>query len=377
MKSLSLVFTPKIFKEPRDYERDAKAFLEHYRPFCEGFDEVLLMFCVGNGEQMLLYPGPDAHGTEIAWARYSGYTFPYIGKERTIESSLRLSYSTVHDLVRILREIASDVGMPEVRIFDMIDPGTEFCESEFRQRRHPEVMWMDDPRREPQQGIRAWTWVDISARLRKDESKYAAFPNGIQEGLPFADFCVFQVGSYLEAMELDGVMLLNAYGTTGQWEPRFAQGWGAGIDRHKEQDILAFFRSLKLELGERKVYWWDTYWPVEYEWGAWSVNEECYSLMDYLQVCAHKVIIPAHIARENLKSKVELGHPRLMLTVDTADPWYRDAAWYEQKPSALEDGLALVGDFKAKIAGIQIFASTADGNPIPTDVLDRIRKACD
>lgn len=362
---LSVLVTPKIFKQPFNSDREINFFFEYYKELFELFDLLIIIFAVGNGEHILLYRGSKFLQDEVKWARYNSYINL---KERKVISNFKLTYALIKEIIKKFKS-----KYRNLRVFDTLDPGPEFCESEFREKRHPEVMWWDDIRNVHHRFF-DWCWVDVSAVLKKDTFTYSSFPQGIPEGIRFSDFLTSQLQDYLKDMDLDGIFLQNAYGTLGQWEPRYAKGWGEGFNSVRAKYILHFFQSLKQKLGKKEIFWWDTYWPKEYEYGAWSVPEEAYHYMDYLLLANHAVIIPPEIAKRNLESKLNLKHPKLILSIDLVDPWY-EYKTYEKYPYHFTGTLKILKEFKSKIDGIQIWLNDAWGNFVPREVLLKVFQA--
>jgi hypothetical protein len=356
--------TPKAvadFNQPRP---SVERLVAYYRPLIERAGRWIWIWATGNADHALSYPGPEGHDRTVPWARYSGYSKEF--RQRNAEGECvaenfcagpfwiiredTLSYRQIGAMVSQLRE-ATRAFCPEVKVIEYVDPGPEFCESPFKDEWHPEI-------------LTGWAGaIDVRAALRPDQRSYAAWPQGIPDGLPVRDFVAGQCRAYCDGLGFDGVYLGNQFGTREWWDPARAPGYSdeeAGL-------IERWFRTLKETLGpDRLVYWMDSYWEVAVEHDRWSVPLSAYRHMDGIVCSAWNVIIHSNEqVRRNVESKLALpDRPVIFFQVDHLDPWYRYNAIDYLRPRYLRN-VEMFHDFVARVDGLKFQANDEWGKPVP------------
>jgi hypothetical protein len=225
-RHLSVLVTPKIFRDFDHPLPDAQRFFAHYRELFARFDELRVILAVGNSDHILMYPGRDAWTAEFPWTRYSNYTINTEEKSRKYRSPLqrvvsdaRMDYALASALFNALRQAGRQAGFSNLGLLDLIDPGPEFCEAPFKSR-HPEIMDLNDPRN-PRHVVEDYGFLDFTTTVARDDARFAAYPNGIADGTPTREVVARQAGAYVRELELDGLWLQNALGAVRPWEPHF------------------------------------------------------------------------------------------------------------------------------------------------------------
>lgn len=355
--------TPKVVADFANPRPSLEKLIAYYRPLLECAGSWVWIWATGNADHTLTYPGAAAHAETAPWARYSAY-----GREIAAQGEGRcvldnfcagpfwviredtLSYGQIGEIIAILRELTLAV-CPRVRIIEYVDPGPEFCESPFKDSLHTEILT-------GQEGA-----IDIRARLQGDTRRYAAFPDGIPEGLPAPEFLAAQMVAYCDGLGVDGVYLGNQFGTREWWNPDGAHGYS---DEEAAQ-IDGFFHTLRAALGpERLLYWMDTYWETSVEHDRWSVPRSAYTRMDGIVCSAWNVIIQSNEqVRRNVESKLALpNRPTIFFQVDHLDPWYRYNAIDYLRPRYLKN-IEMFYDFVNRVDGLKFQANDEWGKPVP------------
>jgi hypothetical protein len=165
----------------------------------------------------------------------------------------------------------------------------------------------------------------VCSTLNADSSCYAAVPAGFPAGTNTGDFCIEQADAFTRDLGVDGLFLGNQFGLTGFWNPKNAPR----LTAERRDGIGRFFHGLRRAMGERLIYWMDTYWPVEDEIGAWGMSEANYTQFDAVMVSNFAVLTEAARMEQNVRSKIALrerlgARPDILFSVDFVDPWY----WY-------------------------------------------------
>jgi hypothetical protein len=249
-----------------------------------------------------------------------------------------------------------------VKVYDFFDQAKEFTETDFKTRRHPEC-YLQGPK---------LTGIDIRSRLKADDGVYAAYPAGIPEGTLSADFIIYQTERYLSDLGFDGVLLLNQVGTRGRWFLEKSPGYSP----EEAEAILQFFRNLKGRLGEKDLMWMDTYHTVEEEYAYWSVPRDAYNYMDCIGISQFCVLVDSRTALGNIRSKVELEHPKVLACVDYVDCWYgyKSYAAYStlsRRCLKLEEYLVR---YAGEVDGIWLMGHDEMGRYIPSYLLTRLNR---
>ncbi len=121
-----------------------------------------------------------------------------------------MTYEILKTIIELLKQTAeAELGL-ELTVGATFDPGPEFAYSQFKYKNHPEII-VDRYNSSIGETIAE---VNHAAKLRGDSARYAAFPQGIQEGTAFGTFLGKQAQSYLTALGFDYLWLSNGFGFT-------------------------------------------------------------------------------------------------------------------------------------------------------------------
>lgn len=347
-REVCLWLTPKIFASLADPTAGAEAFFDHYAAWAGRGDSLTVNFCAGNGDHVLAYRGLDGWDDTFDWARYNCYAGedvghhahnlnwlarvreggersfnPYSAGPMFVLSEETLDYRKLAGIYNALRVAAAARGIT-LTLLEYLEPGPEFCRSEWKTRLHPEgAQGEADAGGNIAQGV-----IDVTSSLRGDDRAYAAYPSGVTDGLSTGDFVAAQSAAFARDFGLDGIFLGNQFGLLGFWDPKNAPEPTA----ERRAGITGFFQKMRSEMGERLVYWMDSYWPADVEDSAWAMSPENYYLVDAIMVSNFAVLVERTQVAANLRSRYALRGdtvdgrpaPRVLYSFDFVDPWY----WY-------------------------------------------------
>lgn len=181
------------------------------------------MLWVGDGSELLDYDGNmDA---PFEWCRFLGTAnLPLLDAEEPLETSLHkrkqaymknaptMTYGILKQIIFCLKE-EGQKAFPDalIRVGETFDIGPEFAISDFKYRRHPEIC--------SGATISRFGIIDSTACLAGDSRSYAAFPDGIPDGLPFGSFLGMQAEVFLKDMGFDYLWLSNGLGfSANPWD---------------------------------------------------------------------------------------------------------------------------------------------------------------
>ncbi|MBO4217419.1 MAG: hypothetical protein J5940_05715, partial [Clostridia bacterium] len=187
-----------------------------WRPLLKGREEISLLLWTGDGSELLDYDGNE--DGEFEWGCYIGTAnLPLAAEEDDPAVSLhekkryyiddppKMTYGILKSIVGIIREEGKN-HFPDakIRIGSIFDIGPEFAVSDFKYARHTEICSGAE--------IDKLRFVDSTALLNADRRAYAAYPEGIPQGLPFATFLGAQTKAFFADMGLDYIWLSNGLG---------------------------------------------------------------------------------------------------------------------------------------------------------------------
>ncbi|MDP9793010.1 hypothetical protein J2S43_001522 [Catenuloplanes nepalensis] len=375
-REVCLWVTPKIFDDLTDPAPAVEAFLDHHADWLRD-RPVTIVFATSNGDHILCWAGD--RGARFDWARYNCFADgvpprahnldwlrrvrdggersynPYSAGPAMILSEQPMDYATLAGCYRAFRDGAARRAI-DLTLLEYLEPGPEFCRSEWKTRLHPEAAAGGaDAGGHVVPGI-----IDVTLPLAADTRPYAAYPRGVPEGLPAGDFVAAQAGAYTADLGLDGVLLGNQFGLLGFWDPRHAPpvtaDRTAGIDR--------FFARMRAAMGDRRVYWMDTYWRAEIERTAWGMPDTAYRTLDAVLVSTFAVLVERTEIVPNLRSKAALDGPRVLLGLDFVDPWYWYRTYLDDRRTYLYQREVLA-EHAALVDGVSFFANDTFGHFVP------------
>lgn len=197
----------------------ARAALRQWRPLADRASQVSVLLWTSDGSELLDWSGDFADTFE--WACWCGCANhhprpenPTPRQRRNVhqfpvrvfpgEIAAPLPYAWLRDAVAAIRAAARDELGREIRVGTTFDNGPEFAISDFKYRRHREVMLGET--------IFPGSFLVCSASLHADARRYAAFPDGIPEGLSVGAFLGAQYRAFARDFGIDYIWLSNGMG---------------------------------------------------------------------------------------------------------------------------------------------------------------------
>jgi hypothetical protein len=215
--ALELSLKPFGMNDGRSYEACARQIISAWRPLLDAAEEVSFMLWVADGSEILEWNGSLEQSLE--WACYIGFcnssygvyneTHHDPGRDAILYTSIpkEMQYVDLKNIVNALRFVGTEMLDRKVTVGSTFDPGPEFAESPFKYVKHPEIIV---PKR--LNGRPTFPMVDAASVLHADSHSYAAYPDGIPEGEPFAMFLGRQITAYCRDLGFDYVWLSNGFG---------------------------------------------------------------------------------------------------------------------------------------------------------------------
>lgn len=183
----------------------------------ECFARISVLLWIGDGSEILEFSGDMSQ--EFEWAYWQGIANPLPTPDNPTEQQLKnpnyfpvkyradaapRTYAWLKRLIEVIREVGvTETGKP-IRIGATFDNGPEFAISRFKYKRHREIA----------QGHSIYpnSFVTCNAVLHGDTRTYAAFPNGIPEGISLGLFLGRQFRAFSKALGYDYIWLSNGMG---------------------------------------------------------------------------------------------------------------------------------------------------------------------
>ena len=217
-KNITLEISLKPFKKTdEDYIRSiCKKVFSQWAPLLKGREVISIMLWASDGSEILDYAGNMDDTFE--WCYYLGTAnHPLLGKDERKDTSLHdrtqvymenppvMTYRILKNIIRIFKE-EGKIAFPDsvIRVGETFDIGPEFSRSDFKYNRHTEITGGAT--------LDHFGFIDSTSKLDGDDRCYAAYPEGIPEGTPFATFLGKQSNIFLEDMDFDYLWLSNGLG---------------------------------------------------------------------------------------------------------------------------------------------------------------------
>lgn len=218
-------------------------------------DTVSVMLWTADGSEILDYKGNP--GQSLEWARYIGNpnTEHEVGsgpKELSLheraylymENPPKFTYGDLKFIIQTLKEVGRSVTGKPIRIGATFDPGPEFARSEFKYKKHPEILGGN--------AMGHKTFVSCYSTLNADQEAYAGFPKGIPANTPFGTFFGRQSQRFLADLGYDYLWFSNGFGFGVEaWSSTGAIFTGKGFDASKLPDtkakIITFWNLFRQE----------------------------------------------------------------------------------------------------------------------------------
>lgn len=258
-KKITLEMSLKPFKKKDDeYVKGVirKVFTQ-WQPLVGGAEEVSMLLWCADGSEILDYSGDLSEKME--WCRYVGganrrrdntrWDPEGIGLHSRayyfVDDPIVFTYGDLKRIVALIKETAKEIFPDKkIRVGETFDPGPEFAISDFKYNRHNEICDGST------MGERSM--VCCYSTLHGDNRKYAAFPDGIEEGTPFATFFGRQSEVFLREMGFDYLWFSNGFGFGLEtWSTTGAVFDGESFNADKtteaKEKILGFWRLFRQE----------------------------------------------------------------------------------------------------------------------------------
>ncbi len=224
-REITLELSLKPFKQndTASMERICRELFSAWAPLLRDREAISVMLWASDGSEILDYAGDM--DTPFAWCQYMGganlpdlkegepkYTSLHSRRQLYTENPPVFTYGILRELVAILKREGKR-AFPEAHITvgETFDIGPEFAESDFKYVRHREIC----------SGTRldGFGFVDATAILSPDTTRYAAYPHGIPEGTCFGTFLGRQSELFLRDMGFDYLWLSNGLGfSANPWD---------------------------------------------------------------------------------------------------------------------------------------------------------------
>lgn len=246
--------------DPAAAERTAGELFRQWGALLRHAAAVQVMLWIGDGSEILTYAGDEA--AEFEWGKWIGGANcqPKLANDPKGEAlharcyeympdPPRLTYRRLRELVAAIRRAGAHLGIP-VRVGTTFDPGPEFAKSAFKYAWHPEILMGKTMMGAT---VGSPTFVCCYSTLDADTRRYAGFPTGIPQGLPFGTFLGRQSRHFLADMGLDYLWLSNGFGFGMEtWGVRGAVFDGERFRAERRHEcgakVLAFWKALRAEL---------------------------------------------------------------------------------------------------------------------------------
>ena len=406
MKNLNRV-TLELSAKPfvDDSEETAYKVAEHlftqWLPLLREADEVAVLLWTSDGGELLTWSGNEEDTFE--WAYWIGVAEPPPAPEGLTErekmnthlfpkkyraDAAPRTYRWLRRTIAILRERGTAITGKPVFIGTTFDNGPEFAISPFKYKWHPEICTGSTAGKS--------RTVVSTAVLHADSRHYAAFPDGIPEGLSFGAFLGAQYREFARHFGIDYLWLSNGmgfgrdtWGITGTLFDK--QRFAPEKVQEAAEAMRGFWRELKaacpdivietrgsnfsagVEMASDAAPFKELYQdsriapPVNSPWAALNYNSG-------LELAAWM----SHIA------KLPGGHIPFRYYIH--DPWFLNSPWldrYEQSPWDLYQPMAisrLTADGQAHTANTLAFLSADNTlgqmpDQVPNEVIPHILEA--
>ncbi|MBQ9775075.1 MAG: hypothetical protein IJW17_03450 [Lentisphaeria bacterium] len=266
MDKITLEFSLKPFcfdMSDEGFKRIAVKLFRQWEDLWKNTDTVFqLMFWTADGSELLDYSGNTEEAFE--YARYLGSANGWLKvqqeKPQKCQTLHRLSryfiseppewhYNDLKRLISILKNTALEMYGLHIEIGTTFDTGPEFAVSDFKYRRHPEILG---------NMLQSKSFIFCYAVLHADKRRYAGYPHGIPEGEPLGRFLGRQTKHFLTDMGFDFLWLSNGMGfgmdTWGMTGNTFdGENYFPENCRNTSDKIFQFWNSFREECPDFRI----------------------------------------------------------------------------------------------------------------------------
>lgn len=307
-------------------------------------DTVSVMLWTSDGSEILDYKGTDDQPLE--WARYMGNpnTKHPVGSgpeelslhERAylyMENPPEFSYGDLKRIVQILKEEGRKVTGKPILVGATFDPGPEFAKSEFKYKKHPEIL-----------GGHAMgykSFVSCYSVLSADSDAYAGFPKGIPDKTPFGTFFGRQSQHFLKDLGFDYLWFSNGFGFGAEgWSATGATFTGKEFDQQKlanlTDEISDFWKLFRKECPDFQIQTRGTNLSVGADLARDAVN------LKQIYEGGYNMLPPPNSPWAALDGDfglemvgymsrmAELPDNRFLFRYYTHDPWWLNSPWLDR-----------------------------------------------
>lgn len=196
-------------------EKTCRELFDGWRELIGYAKSVSILMWTSDGSEILQYDG--CLDMPLEWPRYIGIGNPKKNMSERDPEGLnihcrpylymnnppRMTYRDLKRIIACLKRTGQEMFGLTVEVGETFDPGPEFAYSEFKFHRHPELN---------KGGMMSSMWIHCAGRLMADHYRYAAYPDGIPEGLHFGRFLGEQFVALRRDMGFDYIWLSNGFG---------------------------------------------------------------------------------------------------------------------------------------------------------------------
>jgi hypothetical protein len=153
-----------------------------------------------------------------------------------------MTYRIFASITDAIKNVGRQVTGKTIKVGSTFDPGGEFARSTFKYKEHPEICIANT------MGVNSF--VGCYAALNADDTAYAGFPHGIEQGTSLGTYLGKQTQAFLTDMNLDYLWLSNGFGfgleTWGTCGPLFdGQQFDASQAPAVREKIIGFWRDFR------------------------------------------------------------------------------------------------------------------------------------
>jgi hypothetical protein len=219
LRNITLEMSLKPFKEITDnaIEEVCRKAFSQWNNLLIHSDMISIMLWSSDGSEILDYKARLED--EFEWARYIGGANPRQEWNKKVdpdgiglhtkcylymENPPIMTYGILKKIIEILKRVGQEVTGKYIRVGATFDPGPEFAKSEFKYKKHEEILLGDTMGKK--------SFVCCYSVLHADQCHYAAYPDGIPEETSFGTFFGKQCQCFLTDMGFDYLWLSNGFG---------------------------------------------------------------------------------------------------------------------------------------------------------------------
>lgn len=218
LHNVTLEISAKPFKDDSEQSmyKVGRTMFTQWKNLTDEADQISVMLWVADGSEILNWSG-DLDQT-FEWAYWQGCAeavptndpseilkrHPHLYPRKYREDAAPRTYRWLKRMIQVLRECCMEINGKNPKIIAIFDNGPEFCISDFKYRIHKEICGGST--------VGGKSSVTCNSVLKGDKRKYAAYPNGIPDGLPLGRFFGEQFRLFAKEFGYDAIWLSNGMG---------------------------------------------------------------------------------------------------------------------------------------------------------------------